>query len=308
MNIQWYPGHMAKTKRLISENLKRVDAVCEIVDARIPISSRNPDLDQLAAGKPRLVLLNRIDLADPNATKAWVQYYKSKGILAVETNSKTGNVSGAFISAIQNLLSEKIARYQESGQVGRTIRIMVCGIPNVGKSTFINRVAGRSAAKAEDRPGVTRTTQWIRVSQTIDLMDTPGVLWPKFEDKLVGLNLAFTGAVKDEILDLETLAAFLMETLADIAPQALNNRYKLDAKPGDDGFQLLEKGALRRGFRISGGEFDIERMSRVLLDEFRSGVLGRITLELPKDMDREPAEVLQLRALAGSDMITEELL
>lgn len=307
MNIQWYPGHMAKTKRLISENLKRVDAVCEIVDARIPISSRNPDLDALAAGKPRLILLNRIDLADPNATKAWVQYYREKGILAIETNSKTGNVSQTFINALQTLLAEKIARYQESGQVGRTIRIMVCGIPNVGKSTFINRVAGRSAAKAEDRPGVTRTTQWIRVSQTIDLMDTPGVLWPKFEDKLCGLNLAFTGAVKDEILDVETLAAFLMETLADIAPEALNKRYNLSAKPGDLGYDLLEDAAKRRGFRISGGEFDLERMSRVLLDEFRSGVLGRITLELPKNVDRTPAETLELRALAGSDMLTEEL-
>lgn len=307
MNIQWYPGHMAKTKRLISENLKRVDAVCEIVDARIPISSRNPDLDALASGKPRLVLLNRIDLADPNATKAWVQYYRNKGILAIETNSKTGNVSQAFINALQTLLAEKIEKYQETGQVGRTIRIMVCGIPNVGKSTFINRVAGRSAAKAEDRPGVTRTTQWIRVSQTIDLMDTPGVLWPKFEDKLCGLNLAFTGAVKDEILDVETLAAFLMETLSDIAPQLLNKRYNISAKPGDLGYELLENAAQKRGFRISGGEFDLERMSRVLLDEFRSGVLGRITLELPKDVDRAPAETLELRALADSDMLTEEL-
>ncbi len=307
MNIQWYPGHMAKTKRLISENLKRVDAVCEIVDARIPISSRNPDLDALASGKPRLILLNRIDLADPNATRAWVQYYQSKGIAAIETNSKTGNVSAAFISALQTLLAEKIARYQESGQVGRTIRVMVCGIPNVGKSTFINRVAGRSAAKAEDRPGVTRTTQWIRVNQTIDLMDTPGVLWPKFEDKLCGLNLAFTGAVKDEILDAETLAAFLMETLADIAPQALNQRYKIDAQPGDGGYELLENAAKHRGFRISGGEFDLERMSRVLLDEFRAGTLGRITLELPKDVDRKPAENLVLRSFADSDMLTEEL-
>ena len=185
--------------------------------------------------------------------------------------------------------------------------IMIAGESKSGKSTFINRVAGRSAAKAEDRPGVTRTTQWIRVSQTIDLLDTPGVLWPKFEDKLCGLNLAFTGAVKEEILDVETLAAFLMETLADIAPSALKARYGIDAKPGDGGIELLEQAAKRRGFRISGGEFDLERMSRVLLDEFRAGTLGRISLELPKDVEREPAETLVLRSYAESDMLTEEL-
>ena len=286
---------MTKTKRMIAENLKYVDAVCEILDARIPISSRNPDLDELAAGKPRMIILNRVDLSDSQYNRQWVEYFQSQSMAVLETDSKSGAGVGKFAAALQGLLSEKLNRLAEKGQVGRLMKVMICGIPNVGKSTFINRVAKRSAAKAEDRPGVTRGKQWIRVGSGIDMMDTPGILWPRFEDKLAGLYLAFTGAVKDDILDTETLACFLMDTLAEKYPEALQSRYKIQAANDTPGFVLLEQAAIRRGFRISGGEADLTRMAHVLLDEFRSGVLGKITLETVSDVGRAPVDTLRLK-------------
>ena len=290
MEIQWYPGHMAKTRRMIAEQLKHVDAVCEILDARIPGASRNPDVDALTAGKPRLVVLNRADLADPEATKAWGAHFKKQGWAVLETDAKSGAGTAKFSAALRTLLADKLRAYAEKGQAGRVVRVMVLGIPNVGKSTFINKVAGRKTAKAEDRPGVTRTKQWVPVDRGLELLDTPGILWPKLDDPQAALGLAFTGAVKDEILDTETLGCHLMAYLAERYPEALKTGYKLQALPeraGEEndvafGWRLLEAAGRRRGFLISGGEVDTERMAKILLDEFRSGKLGRFTLEAPQ--------------------------
>ncbi|MEG0779908.1 MAG: ribosome biogenesis GTPase YlqF [Oscillospiraceae bacterium] len=279
MTIQWYPGHMTKTRRMIAEQLKNVDAVCEILDARIPISSRNPDVDELTAGKPRLVVLNRVDQADPAETKRWANHFRDCGFAVLEADAKGGAGTAKFAGAIRNLLSEKLRAYAEKGQAGRVMRVMILGIPNVGKSTFINKISGRRTAKAEDRPGVTRGKQWVPIDSHLELLDTPGILWPKFEDQSVGMNLAYTGAVKDEIMDTETLAAHLIAYLAENYPTALTARYKMTPEPGDTGFALLEKAGRARGFLISGGEIDTERMSIILLDEFRGGKLGRFTLE-----------------------------
>ena len=291
MNIQWYPGHMTKTRRMIAEQLKHMDAVCEILDARIPVSSRNPDVEELTAGKPRLIVLNRVDQADPAATKLWAAYFRGKGYAVLEVNAKEGQGTARFSGAVRDLLAEKLAAYAEKGQVGRMIRVMILGIPNVGKSTFINKVARRKTAKAEDRPGVTRSKQWVPVDQSLELLDTPGILWPKFEDQSVGLNLAYTGAVKDEIMDLETLSCHLMAYLGQRYPQALTTGYKLpelpQREPGEDevawGYRMLEAAGRKRGFLVSGGQVDTERMAKILLDEFRGGKLGRFTLELPGD-------------------------
>lgn len=284
MNIQWYPGHMTKTRRMIQSQLKNMDAVCEILDARIPLSSRNPDVEELTAGKPRLIVLNRIDVADGEATRLWAAWFRTRGAAVLEVNAREGQGTARFAAAVRELLAEKLTAYAEKGQVGRTLRVMILGIPNVGKSTFINKVARRKTAKAEDRPGVTRTQQWVPVDRTLELMDTPGMLWPKFDDPRVGLHLAFTGAVRDEILDTETLACRLMELLGQRYPQALAERYKIEIAPEDTGYDLLEKAGRRRGFMVRGGEVDTERMAKVLLDEFRGGKLGRFTLELPEDM------------------------
>ena len=282
MNIQWYPGHMAKTRRMIVEQMKRMDAVCEILDARIPLSSRNPDVEELTGEKPRLIVLNRTDLADPAATRQWAAYFRGKGYAVLEANAKAGQGAGRFAGAVRELLAEKIAAYTERGQAGRTLRVMILGIPNVGKSTFINKVSGRKTAKAEDRPGVTRSKQWIAVDRSLELLDTPGMLWPKFDDPAVGMRLACTGAVRDEIVDLEELASHLMAYLGGQYPDALLQRYKVEAEPEDAGFTLLEKAGRKRGFLVRGGGVDTERMARILLDEFRGGRLGRFTLELPE--------------------------
>ena len=284
MNIQWYPGHMTKTRRMIQSQLKNMDAVCEILDARIPLSSRNPDVEELTAGKPRLIVLNRIDVADSDATRRWAAWFRGRGFAVLEVNAKEGQGTARFAAAVRELLADKLAAYAEKGQAGRMVRVMILGIPNVGKSTFINKVAKRKTAKAEDRPGVTRTQQWVPVDRSLELMDTPGMLWPKFDDPQVGLHLAFTGAVRDEILDTETLACRLMELLAQRYPQALAERYKIEITPEDTGYDLLIKAGRRRGFMIRGGEVDTERMAKILLDEFRGGKLGRFTLELPEDM------------------------
>ena len=281
MEIQWYPGHMAKTRRMIGEQLKNVDAVCEILDARIPRSSRNPDIDGLTAGRPRLVVLNRADQADREATKDWAAFFKEKGWAVLETDSKSGAGTAKFSAAVRELLADKLRAYAEKGQTGRVVRVMVLGIPNVGKSTFINKIAGRKTAKAEDRPGVTRSKQWVPVDASLELLDTPGMLWPKFEDPEVGFRLACTGAVRDEIVDLEELASRLMAYLGQHYPQALLERYRTEVSEEDSGYDLLVKAGRKRGFVLRGGEIDTERMARIFLDEFRGGKLGRFTLEEP---------------------------
>ena len=282
--LSWFPGHMTKTKRMIVSEIKNMDAVCEIVDARIPISSRNPDIDEMTAGKPRLMVLNRVDQADPNQTKRWAAYFRAKGYAVLEANAKGGAGTQQFAAAVRELLKEKLAAYAEKGQVGRTVRVMVLGIPNVGKSTFINKVAKRKTAKAEDRPGVTRTKQWVPVDNTLELLDTPGILWPKFDDTKVGMHLAFTGAIKDDVMDLEELASCLMEYLGKHYADIVTERYKITIEEEDSGYDLLTKAGRKRGFLMRGAEVDTERMARILLDEFRGGKLGRFTLETPEDL------------------------
>ncbi len=287
MNIQWYPGHMTKTRRQMEADLKHVDIVVEIVDARVPISSRNPDIDAICGNKPRIVMLNRADQADPQLTRAWADYFnKTLGIPAAAADSRAGTGVGQMAALARSALKEQIARWKEKGQVGRPIRAMVVGVPNVGKSTFINKAAKRKSAKTGDRPGVTRGKQWVSVDSGLELLDTPGILWPKFEDETTGLHLAFTGAVKDEVTDLEGLACALLELLRDRYPQAVKERYKVSDLDGRQGWELLEDCAKNRGMRISGGEVDTERMAKLLLDEFRGGKLGRFTLEAPEDVKR----------------------
>lgn len=292
MNIQWYPGHMTKTRRQIEADLKNVDIVVEIIDARIPVSSRNPDIDAITAGKPRLVVLNRADQADPAGNRAWGAWFRKKGWSVLETDAKTGAGVNQFSRVVQEVLKDQIARWQERGLVGRPVRAMVVGVPNVGKSTFINKVARKKSAKASDRPGVTRGKQWVTVDRGLELLDTPGILWPKFEDVETGMRLAFTGAVKDDIMDVETLGCHLMAFLGTQYPNVLVESYRLKEVPAREaeenevayGYRLLEACAQKRGMRISGGEFDTERMARVLLDEYRGGKLGRFTLELPEEV------------------------
>lgn len=283
LNIQWFPGHMTKAQRMIEENLSMVDAVCEILDARIPRSSRNPDIDRLAAGKPRLIVLNRCDLADPEITARWKKEFERQGCAVLETDAKSGKGVSAFPAAVRRLLADKLREYEAKGQTGRPLRIMILGIPNVGKSTFINKVAGRKAAIAGDKPGVTRGKQWINISQGLDLLDTPGILWPKFDSQQVGEMLAVTNAIKADVLDRETLAANFILRLARMYPAALEQRYKIKPEPDMNGFELLELAAKKRGFLISGGECDIERMAAVLLSEYHDGKLGRLSLEEPDD-------------------------
>ncbi len=280
--LSWFPGHMTKTKRMIQAEIKHMDAVCEILDARIPISSRNPDVDELTEGKPRIIILNRVDQADPSKTRAWAAYFRGKGYAVLEVNAKGGTGTAQFAAAVRELLRDKLAAYAEKGQVGRVVRVMVLGIPNVGKSTFINKVAKRKTARAEDRPGVTRTKQWVPVDNTLELLDTPGILWPKFDDVNVGMHLAFTGAIKDDVMDLEELASYLMEYLGRHYADVVKERYKIDIEEGDSGYDLLCKAGRKRGFLMRGAEVDTERMARILLDEFRSGKLGRFTLETPE--------------------------
>lgn len=283
MNIQWFPGHMTKAQRMIEENLSMVDAVCEILDARIPYSSRNPDIDRLAGDKPRLVILNRVDLADPQMTARWRKYFESRGLAILETDAKSGKGVGSFAPAVRRLLKDKLAAYEAKGQVGRPLRVMILGIPNVGKSTFINRVAGRKAAIAGDKPGVTRGKQWINIDQGLDLLDTPGILWPKFDSQEVGEMLAITNAIKADVLDKETLGANFMLRLRELYPKAIEERYKFVPNPDMNGFELLEQAAKKRGFLVSRGEYDIERMANTLLGEYHDGKLGRLTLEAPPD-------------------------
>ena len=283
LNIQWYPGHMTKTRRQMEADLKLVDAVCEIVDARIPISSRNPDIDSICGSKPRMVILNRLDLADPDATNRWASYFKKKGIAAVATDCKSRRGIASFTPAVRQLLHEKIERNAAKGMT-KSLRIMIVGIPNVGKSTLINQISGRKGAKAENRPGVTRGKQWVAVDKDLLLLDTPGILWPKFEDPNVGMMLAYTGAVKEDVIDVEGLSCRLMELLWQRYPDKVKERYGIDCEPDTPGWQLLEAAGKKRGFLLARGEINTERMAKVLLDEFRDGKLGRFTLEMPEDL------------------------
>ncbi len=282
--IQWFPGHMAKTRRMIAANLSMVDAVVEILDARIPQSSRNPEMDRMLGNKPRMLLLNKADTADAAATAKWVQFYQKKGILALPMDCKTGRGVKNFLPAVrEKLLASLLERRQAQGMSSAPIRLMVVGIPNVGKSSFINRMAQSKRAKVEDRPGVTRNKQWVKIGDNMELLDMPGVLWPKFDDQEVAKRLAFTGAIHDDIMDLESLAMLLLEYLAQHYPEALQARYKMqEAQLQGDGLQLLEQLGRNRGMLISGGEVNYERAAITVLDEFRSGKLGRITLEWPE--------------------------
>ena len=283
MNIQWYPGHMTKTRRNMEADLKLVDAVCEIVDARIPFSSRNPDIDAICGQKPRMMILNRIDLADPAATDVWQNYWQAQGMTVVCTDCKSRRGIDRFVPAVRAMLAEKLQRYADKGQTGRALKLMIVGIPNVGKSTFINQIAGRKGAKAENRPGVTRGKQWVTVDSGLLLLDTPGILWPKFDDEEVGRRLAYTGAVKDDVLDVETLACHLAAMLWARYPEAMRARYKLDPPEDASGYDLLTEAGRRRGFLLARGEIDTERMARVLLEEYRSCKIGRFTLEDPPE-------------------------
>lgn len=280
-NIQWFPGHMAKTRRRIKEIMPLIDAVAEVVDARIPVSSRNPELNSLTGGKPTVILLNKVDMADPKATEEWISHYKSKGITAIGIDCKNGRGISAFKETVKTALADKLKGYERKGMVGKPIRVMAVGIPNVGKSSFINRIAGNNRAKAENRPGVTRGNQWFTVDKQLELLDTPGVLWPKFEDKTVGEHLAFTGAVADRILDTEWLAMQLLSILSSEYPEKLTERY--GAELTSDSYELLCRIGKKRGMVIRGGETDTERAANMILEEYRSCKIGRITLERVSD-------------------------
>lgn len=282
-NIQWFPGHMTKTKRQIQASLKLIDAVAEIIDARIPVSSRNPDLDKLIQNKPRIILMNKCDMANQTATKMWIDHYAKQGITAIAVDCKSGRNLNKFPSAVDTVMKEKIERMKAKGMKNPTMRIMIVGIPNVGKSSFINKIAKQNRAKVEDRPGVTRGNQWFTIGKNLEMLDTPGVLWPRFDDKVVGEHLAFTGAVKDQVIDIELLAVRLLDFLKELKPADFIARFKLEDTDLDniDSYELLNMIGKKRGMLVSGGVIDTERAAIMLLDEFRAAKLGRITVEMP---------------------------
>ena len=280
-NVQWFPGHMAKTRRLIKESLSLVDGVVELVDARIPQSSRNPELDDIIKNKPRIILLNKCDVANQTATSIWLKHFKEQGFFALAVDCRTGKGLNKFDEVVKTALKDVVERNESRGMKNKPLRLMVVGIPNTGKSSFINRMGKNAKAKVADKAGVTRQNQWFVVGNGIELLDTPGVLWPKFDDPEVGDKLAFIGSVKDEVTDIETLACRLLETLAKTRPEAIEERYKLGSVDGMQGWEILEAIGKKRGFLIKGGEIDYERAAVIVTDEFRGGKLGRITLELP---------------------------
>ncbi len=283
--VQWFPGHMAKTRRLIKESLSLVDGVTELLDARIPMSSRNPELDELTGRKPRIVLLNKCDVADDNVTRQWIEYFKSKGQYALAVDCRTSKGLNAYHSAVKTVLAETIAKNEAKGMGGKALRMMVVGIPNTGKSSFINRMAGKNRAKVADKPGVTRSNQWFAIGNGIELLDTPGVLWPKFDDPVVGDRLAFIGSVKDEVMDSETMAVRLIEALVNGYEDKLLSRFKLsgisdlhEAMP----WEILEEIGRERGMLVRGGEINTERAAIMLLDEYRGGKMGKLSFERPE--------------------------
>ncbi len=280
--VQWFPGHMAKTRRLIKESLPFVDLVTEIVDARIPMSSSNPELKEMIGNKPRIVLLNKCDVADEKTTAKWVEYYKKNGMYALPVDCRSGKGLNAYLPLVRSVLKDKIKRNEEKGMVGKPLRVMVVGIPNTGKSSFINKMAGRNRAKVADKPGVTRSNSWFAVGSGIELLDTPGVLWPKFDDKSVGDKLAFIGSVKDEVIDIESLAMRLINVLKNGYADRLSERFKITGFEDKEDYEILEMIGRKRGMLISGGEIDYERASVMLLDEYRGGKLGRLSLDFPE--------------------------
>ena len=282
VHINWYPGHMKKTKELIQENLKLVDVVIELLDARIPMSSRNPQIDELVERKPRVVVLNKSDLADPQITRKWINYFSAQGINAIPVNSMTGEGLDKMISMVEEVTKEKMNALVKRGVRKRAVRSMIVGIPNVGKSSIINRLAGKKSTKTGDKPGVTKGKQWVRLRGNIELLDTPGILWPRFDDQEVGFKLAFTGAIKDEVLEIETIAVHLVAYLVKEYTDQIKERYKLSETFQED-LENLERIAKNRGCIFSGGRIDYARTANLVLDEFRSGKIGRITLEKPED-------------------------
>lgn len=286
--VQWFPGHMAKTRRLIKESLSRVDCVTEILDARIPLSSRNPEIGEITAGKPRIILLNKCDMADEKVTAQWIKYFRSTGAEAMAVDCRSGRGLNGYTALVRKVLADKIQQNNDRGMVGKALRVMVVGIPNTGKSSFINKMAGRVRAKVADRPGVTTSNQWFFIGNGIELLDTPGVLWPKFDDAIVGDRLAFIGSVKDAVLDAETMAVRLIDVLREGYPDRLAERYKLDDISDLQSWEILEAIGRKRGMLISGGEVNTERASVMLLDEYRGGKLGRISMEFPPLTDLFP--------------------
>lgn len=283
LNIQWFPGHMNKTKRLLSENLKMVDVVIELLDARIPVSSKNPEIDGIVKNKPKIIVLNKCDLADREISNSWEKWYNSKGYTCIFINSVNGTGIKQLKLKIRDIMKEKIEKDRQKGRIFRPVRAMIVGIPNVGKSSLINKIAGRGSALTGDKPGITRGKQWINVNDEIQLLDTPGILWPKFEDKKVGIHLAITGAIKDEILDIVELASTLFEILSESYPEHIIKRYKLDTVENKSGPEILKEAGKKRGCIAPGGEIDMMRISAIVLDEFRSAKIGKISLERPED-------------------------
>lgn len=281
LNINWYPGHMKKTKESIQKNLVMIDIVFELLDSRIPYSSQNPVIESVIGNKPRIVLLNKSDLADSNANRLWQEHFKEEGIESVLINSISGKGIDDLINTTKAIMDKKRVNNARKGIINQPIRAMILGIPNVGKSTLINNLAKKKSAKTGNKPGITKTNQWIKTKGGIELLDTPGILWPKFEDEEVGLNLAFTGAIKDEILDTETLSLRLIERLSTIKPDSIKERYNIDIE-GLTGVEIMDAIGIKRGCLIKGGEVDYEKVSRIILDEFRRGMLGKISLELPR--------------------------
>lgn len=283
LNIQWFPGHMNKTRRLLAENLKIVDVVIELLDARIPVSSKNPEIDNIVKNKPKIIVLNKCDLADKEISDNWKKWYNSKGYTSIFVNSINGTGIKQLKNKMRDVMKERIEKDRQRGRIFRPVKAMIVGIPNVGKSSLINKIAGRGSAVTGDKPGVTRGKQWINVNDEIQLLDTPGILWPKFEDKKVGINLAITGAIKDEILDIVEMASALFEILSENYPEHIIKRYKLDTIENKTGFEILKEAGEKRGCIASGGEIDMMRISAIVLDEFRSGKIGRISLEQPEE-------------------------